>query len=74
LRNGQVGRTGYVPTVSDRGNGATPRVTAVAEHDGRLVRFRPRFLGFAREYNFIPRACNPVSGWEKGKVEGGAVA
>ena len=29
--------------------------TAVAEHDGRLVRFHPRFLGFAREYNFIGR-------------------
>jgi transposase len=43
--------------------------TAVAEHDGRLVRFVPRFLGFAREYNFFPRACNPASGWEKGKVE-----
>lgn len=43
--------------------------TAVAEHDGRLVRFHPRFLAFAREYNFVPRACNPASGWEKGKVE-----
>lgn len=43
--------------------------TAVAEHDGRLVRFLPRFLGFAREYNFFPHACNPASGWEKGKVE-----
>jgi transposase len=43
--------------------------TAVAEHDGRLVRFHPRFLGFAREYGFFPRACNPASGWEKGKVE-----
>jgi transposase len=43
--------------------------TAVAEHDGRLVRFLPRFLGFAREYGFYPRACNPASGWEKGKVE-----
>ena len=43
--------------------------TAVAEHDGRLVRFAPRFLGFAREYGFCPRACNPASGWEKGKVE-----
>jgi len=43
--------------------------TAVAEHDGRLIRFVPRFLGFAREYNFFPRACNPASGWEKGKVE-----
>ena len=43
--------------------------TAVAEHDGRLVRFLPRFLAFAREFHFYPRACNPASGWEKGKVE-----
>jgi transposase len=43
--------------------------TAVAEHEGRLVRFHPRFLGFARDYGFFPRACNPASGWEKGKVE-----
>jgi len=43
--------------------------TAVAEHDGRLVRFLPRFLAFAREYGFCPKACNPASGWEKGKVE-----
>ena len=47
--------------------------TAVAEHDGRLVRFHPRFLGFAREFNFYPRACNQASGWEKGKVERGGV-
>jgi len=39
--------------------------TAVAEHDGRLVRFLPRFLGFAREYGFYPRACNLEAGWEK---------
>ena len=43
--------------------------TAVAEHDGKLIRFLPRFLAFAGEYNFYPRACNPASGWEKGKVE-----
>jgi transposase len=43
--------------------------TAVAEHDGRLVRFHPRFLAFAREHAFVPHACNPASGWEKGKVE-----
>src|ERR1700686_794893 len=43
--------------------------TAVAEHDGRLVRFLPRFLAFAREYSFYPKACNVASGWEKGKVE-----
>jgi transposase len=40
---------------------------ATAEHDGGLVRFHPRFLAFAREYNFVSRACNPASGWEKGK-------
>ena len=43
--------------------------TAVAEHDGRLVRFLPRFLAFAREYGFDPKACNVAAGWEKGKVE-----
>jgi transposase len=43
--------------------------TAVAEHDGRLVRFLPRFLGFARDHGFFPHACNSASGWEKGKVE-----
>jgi transposase len=43
--------------------------TAVAERDGRIVRFLPRFLGFAREYGFYPQACNPASAWEKGKVE-----
>ncbi len=40
--------------------------TAVAEHDGRLVRFLPRFLAFAREYSFYPKACNVAAGWEKG--------
>lgn len=43
--------------------------TAVAEHDGRIVRFLPRFLAFARELDFYPRACNRAAGWEKGKVE-----
>jgi transposase len=43
--------------------------TAVAEHEGNLVRFNPRFLGFAREYDFIPRACHVRAAWEKGKVE-----
>lgn len=47
--------------------------TAVAEHDGRLVRFQPRFFAFAREFGFVPRACNPAAGWEKGKVERGGV-
>jgi transposase len=43
--------------------------TAVAEHDGNLVRFHPRFLAFAREYNFLPRACHVRAAWEKGKIE-----
>jgi len=43
--------------------------TAVADHDGRLVRFLPRFLAFAREYGFYAKACNLAAGWEKGKVE-----
>jgi len=43
--------------------------TAVAEHEGNLVRFNPRFLGFAREYDFVPRACHVAAAWEKGKVE-----
>jgi transposase len=43
--------------------------TAVAEHEGNLVRFNPRFLAFARECSFIPRACHVAAAWEKGKVE-----
>jgi transposase len=43
--------------------------TAVAEHEGNLVRFNPRFLAFAREYGFIPRACHVAAAWEKGKIE-----
>jgi hypothetical protein len=43
--------------------------TAVAEHDGRLIRFNPRFLAFAREFGFYPRACNVAAAWEKGRVE-----
>lgn len=43
--------------------------TVVAQHDGQLIRFHPRFLAFAREFGFYPRACHVASGWEKGKVE-----
>jgi len=43
--------------------------TAVAEHEGNLVRFHPRFLAFAREFHFIPRACHVAAAWEKGEVE-----
>ena len=47
--------------------------SAVAEHDGRIVKFNPRFLAFARDYDFYPRACNKGAGWEKGKIERGGV-
>ena len=47
--------------------------TAVAEHDGRLVRFNPRFFAFAKEYGFFPRACNRAAGWEKGRLSGPAL-
>ena len=30
-------------------------------------------FAFAREFGFIPRACNPAAGWEKGKVERGGI-
>jgi hypothetical protein len=43
--------------------------TAVAEHDGNLVRFQPRFLAFARQYSFLPRARHVRAAWEKGKIE-----
>jgi transposase len=47
--------------------------TAVTERDGRIVRFNPRFLAFARDFGFYPRACNPAAAWEKGKVERGGI-
>jgi len=44
--------------------------TVVAEHDGKLIRFYPRFLlAFAREFGFYHGACNVAAGWEKRKVE-----
>jgi transposase len=47
--------------------------TAVTERDGKIVRFNPRFLAFAREFGFYPRACNPAAAWEKGKIERGGI-
>jgi len=49
-------------------------LSAVAEHEGQLVRFNPRFLAFAREYDFYPRACHVAAPWEKGKIERGGIA
>ena len=42
---------------------------AVAEHDGRVVRYRLITDRAAFIDSFYPHACNPASGWEKGKVE-----
>jgi transposase len=43
--------------------------TAVAERQGRLVRFHPRFLAYAGHHGFRPVACTPNRGNEKGRVE-----
>ena len=43
--------------------------TAVAEHDGRLVRFQPRFLASPGSMVFILEPAIPASGWGKGKIE-----
>ena len=45
--------------------------TAVAERQGRLTRFNPRFFVYTGHHNFRPIACNVASGWEKGRVEDG---
>jgi transposase len=36
---------------------------------GRGIRWNPRFMDFAGHDLFGPIACNPASGWEKGRVE-----
>jgi transposase len=36
---------------------------------GRDIRWNPRFMDFSGHYLFKPVACNPASGWEKGRVE-----
>lgn len=43
--------------------------TAVTEHVGEGVRFNSDLLDLAKHFAFMPRACNPRSGWEKGRVE-----
>lgn len=43
--------------------------TAVIEHVGEGIRFNCDLLELAAHYSFMPRACNPRSGWEKGRVE-----
>ena len=45
--------------------------SAVAERQGRLVRFQPRFFAYAGHHRFRPIACNRAAGHEKGRVEDG---
>lgn len=43
--------------------------TAVKANLGKQVEFTSSLLQLANHYRFEPIACNPRSGWEKGKVE-----
>ncbi len=56
--------------------GGTPKtivvdnmLTAVTQREARLIRFNDAFLDFLRPFHITPRACNPASPHEKGKVE-----
>jgi transposase len=48
-------------------------LTAVTERVGPLIRFNEAFLDFLRPFAIVPRACNPNSPHEKGKVEKGVI-
>ena len=48
-------------------------LTAVTERVGPLIRFNEAFLDFLRPFAIFPRACNPRSPHEKGKVEKGVI-
>jgi transposase len=48
-------------------------LTAVTERVGSLIRFNEAFLDFLRPFAIVPRACNPHSPHEKGKVEKGVI-
>jgi hypothetical protein len=43
--------------------------SVVLDRDGRDIRFHPTHLEFSGHYHFKAEACNPRSGWEKGRVE-----
>lgn len=43
--------------------------SVVISRDGRAVSFNDNFLEFAGNCGFLPSACNPYSGHEKGKIE-----
>lgn len=65
---------GHVHAFADFGG--VPRHTlhdnlraAVIERHGDAVHFNPRLLELASHYHFVPRACRPARGNEKGGVE-----
>jgi len=43
--------------------------SVVISREGRAIQFNDNFLEFAGNCGFLPSACNPYSGHEKGKVE-----
>ena len=43
--------------------------SAVTERHGEAVRFNARLLELASHYHFLPRACRPARGSDKGAVE-----
>lgn len=43
--------------------------SVVLAHQGPEIRWNARFMDFAGHHLFKPIACNPASGWEKGRVE-----
>ena len=43
--------------------------SVVISREGRAIQFNDNFLEFAGHCGFLPSACNPYSGHEKGKVE-----
>lgn len=45
------------------------KVAVLQHRRGEAPVFNPRYLDFARHYGFRPRACNPLSPHEKGRVE-----
>lgn len=66
--------TGHVNALADLGG--VPRVlltdnlaSAVAEREGRFIRFHPRYLELCAHYHCVPRPCAVARGNEKGRVE-----
>ncbi len=43
--------------------------SVVIDRFGKHIHFNPTHLDFSAFYHFKPEACNPASGWEKGRVE-----